>query len=795
MADLSDILNDVEAALTLRDFYRARQLCSDALSIDPSNSAARANLGVAQVETGSVDDGIMSLRMALPTHPRPGDVYNALGMAYVKLDDLVEARECLLLAIEHDPENATACSNLGNVLRQLGQDDDAERCYREAVKLRSDFALAWKNLGDLLASQNRSFAAMSAYEKALEIRPQFVGALNNLGRLCEQIQQTERAKKLYARAIEADSEYVPALVNLGTLRLADDDLSGAMELLRTAVQLADDSADAHCNLASAEIRIGRLDAALRHCRCALELDPEMAEAHWVLGRILALGKHTVDAIGAFQRAAEIRPELAPVHFSLANILHGCGRFDEALESLNKAITLRPEQQFWQFFRETLCPSVFNNVAGIDHYHQRLTRILDRYMALGTTFDIRDIEDSNFTLPFALVHHGRNMRSTKEKLAAVFEPFVSQFGPHVGIPNAAPKVGFFITPGNEGVYVRMLGELIRRLDLNRLTVYLVGLEDSVGKFVTRAKCEHLRRHVIGLDLSRAIESIRALNLDVLFYRHIGTGYLTYFLPLVRLARVQCASVGVHQTSGIPNIDFFLSSKLLEPNDGAEHYSEELALMETLPTFQLRRSPPDRLKTRSDVGLPANKRLYVCPQRPMKIHPDQDHLFARILQNDPDAVVVLVGDRPADVRLRQVRDRFCSEFPEISHRVVLLPFMKSDDYLSLIHHADVVLDTVHYSASSSAYDAFSLNRPIVTLPGDLSMGRYTLGCYKKMQIDDLVATTAEEYVELAIQVASNVEYRDTISHSLFNRSGVLFKDEQAVRDIETFVTHACKHTSSA
>ena len=61
---------------------------------------------------------------------------------------------------------------------------------------------------------------------------------------------------------------------------------------------------------------------------------------------------------------------------------------------------------------------------------------------------------------------------------------------------------------------------------------------------------------------------------------------------------------------------------------------------------------------------------------------------------------------------------------------------EDYCRLLQLADVVLDPPHYGAGSSCYDLFSFNLPVVTLPGELIVGRITQACYRKMGVEDLI-----------------------------------------------------------
>ena len=51
-----------------------------------------------------------------------------------------------------------------------------------------------------------------------------------------------------------------------------------------------------------------------------------------------------------------------------------------------------------------------------------------------------------------------------------------------------------------------------------------------------------------------------------YLDVGMDPMTYFLAFARLAPVQCVTWGHPVTTGVPNMDYFISSDLLEPLPG-------------------------------------------------------------------------------------------------------------------------------------------------------------------------------------------------------------------------------------
>ena len=175
--------------------------------------------------------------------------------------------------------------------------------------------------------------------------------------------------------------------------------------------------------------------------------------------------------------------------------------------------------------------------------------------------------------------------------------------------------------------------------------------------------------------------------------------------------------------------------------------------------------------------------MCPRIRPGFDPDFDPLLAGIVARDPQSLVVLLAG-PYPYAAEQLRSRFERTIPAGRERIVFLPYQKFDDYCRLLQIADVVVDPPHFGAGSSCYDIFSFNQPLVTLPGELMVSRVASAFYRKMGIEDLIAATPADYIDLAVRLASDPDWRSSLRQRLAAASGILFDDLEAVRDHERF-----------
>src|SRR5437868_15188855 len=103
-------------------------------------------------------------------------------------------------------------------------------------------------------------------------------------------------------------------------------------------------------------------------------------------------------------------------------------------------------------------------------------------------------------------------------------------------------------------------------------------------------------------------------------------MSYFLAFSRLAPVQCTSFGHPDTTGIPNLDYFISSTLYELDGADLDYSERLILIPDAGTLSYYYRPPSPSpRDRQSFGFTAADKIYLCPQALQKIHPEMDALF--------------------------------------------------------------------------------------------------------------------------------------------------------------------------
>lgn len=684
--------------------------------------------------------------LELPT-PRWQELNAYHAIEYQRRGWTWQAEQIYRRLLTQEPTNARIMHLLGVTFLQRQQYIAALHWLEQAVQRMPQSAIFRNNYGAALLGLGRLDDAGDQFSQAVAIRPSYADALSNLAVIWQKRGHDQQTEHFYRAALTVDPRHLDSL----------------QQYARWLTQK------------------GRRELAIRYWKQAIELRPRSASLHGELGDALVLDHQVEPAVNAYQRALALDAEQPRIHFNLGVAFAELERTTEAKQHLQAACRMRPAKSAWRLREMLICPTVLESETAIDEYQGQLSQHLDDLIANPPQVKLQDLVNVGFHPPFPLAFQGREHRPLKEKFAALARKWVQPL--NASPAPGKPRIGFVVTRGHEGIFLRCLAGIIEGLDSQQLDVVLLCPQSSELRLRQELHSPHLEWHVFREEIVPAVETIARAGCHVLYYWEVGTDSLNYLLPFFRLAPLQVTAWGTQVTTGSHEVDYYLSSQLIETADAQRHYTEKLHCFQTLPTYQ-RRVPVVEKLSRSRLGLPNDRPVYLCPQTILKLHPQQDALFADVLQADPRGVLVLKEgrfERPNQI----LQARLQMSLGKLYERVIFVPWQPQyEDYLRLIQAADVILDTHHFSAGSTSYDFFSYGEPIVTWPGEWNIGRYILGCYRKMGIEELIASSSDEYAALATRVAQDKAYQQLLRERLRAQVELLFNDEQAIQEHQAF-----------
>lgn len=119
-----------------------------------------------------------------------------------------------------------------------------------------------------------------------------------------------------------------------------------------------------------------------------------------------------------------------------------------------------------------------------------------------------------------------------------------------------------------------------------------------------------------------------------------------------------------------------------------------------------------------------------------------------------------------------------------RLIFAERVPMADHLARHRLADLFLDTFNYNAHSTASDALWAGLPVITKPGRGLPARVAASLLTAIGLPELVATSTEEYEQLALELATNANKLAELKKRLLVRRKELplFHSEQFTRYVE-------------
>jgi len=273
-----------------------------------------------------------------------------------------------------------------------------------------------------------------------------------------------------------------------------------------------------------------------------------------------------------------------------------------------------------------------------------------------------------------------------------------------------------------------------------------------------------------DLETQAQTIRNDDLDIFFVGSNVTAGMknSTLLAMHRLARVQVASINSPTTTGMRNVDYYIAGTLTAPVETfQEHYTEKLVNLEGSGLcfrYAIAASPPAVQPIRSSWGATEETTIFISGANFYKIVPELRETWAKILAAVPDSILVLypfnpnwTSSYPAAPFVQQMRSVLERHGIDRKRLVVIKALPGKSDIEQCLQLADIYLDSFPYGGATSLVDPLTVGVPPVVVEGDALRFRQASAMLREIGMDDLIAHSEESYIKIAVQLATNPQWR--------------------------------------
>ncbi|MBV9539004.1 MAG: glycosyltransferase [Acidisphaera sp.] len=303
-----------------------------------------------------------------------------------------------------------------------------------------------------------------------------------------------------------------------------------------------------------------------------------------------------------------------------------------------------------------------------------------------------------------------------------------------------------------------------LDPAAFEIVCFGQRDVSDPIARRFRAVAAEWHVVdGLDIAAVTTLVRGAAVDLLIDLS-GYGDRGMMAACAaRLAPVQIKWVGMQNgTSGLPEMDWFLTDRWETPEGAEAGYAERLLRM---PDGYVCYSPPAYAP--EVAPLPAEAAGHVtfgCFNNLAKITPEVIATWSELLGRVPDARLVLKTHQFGAAATRaRVHRAFTSHGIDPS-RVELRGTSPHRVLLEQYNGIDIVLDPFPYTGGLTTCEALWMGVPTVTLAGATFSARHAASHLSNVGLPDWVATDRDGYLRLAAERAADLPALAALRRSL-------------------------------
>ena len=637
-------------------------------------------------------------------------------------------------AAELDPENDNVWYLKGAIASTQGRMADAARAYQKSAELASDSTRNIEAYASVLADLGEFERASRQYDRLLDLFPERADWWAILSGLELRSGDSGVAEAAARKSIALDDTIPEPLINLALVYQEKADLDTASAFCRQAIECDCGFPEAHFTLGVINLTRGWHEEAIACFERVLEILPEDPEALINIGNVYR-ERMEISAAGAYyQRAAERSPDLAAAHSNLGIVLKDQGKMDAALAAFKRSLELDPDNHLARSnLLFCLCFKVDEDLGVVFEEHVEFER--HHAAPLMPDMPSYDIE----------VGRERPLR-------------IGLLSPDLRIHPG----GHFYLPIVEGL-VRKGYEVICYYNFH-------AMDGWTEKFRSAATQFH---QVHQWSDGRLADTIRADGIDILFE---GAGHMSgnRLLAVARKpAPVQVGTALYPNTTGLAAIDFRLLDQRVALPEAELYHSEKII---RLPETHFCYRPLD-----VDVA-PANRTpawengyiTFGSFNNAIKLNDLTVEVWAGVLREVPNARLVLKWlefDRP---EAAVIVDRFAAHGIDCNR---IIRFGRTPDPYTSYRELDICLDPIMASGGTTTCDALWMGVPVVTYAGGTQFGRTGLMHLSNMGLPQLVATDSNAFIEIAVNLARDLDGLEDIRHDLrgrMSRSPIMDED---------------------
>lgn len=307
-----------------------------------------------------------------------------------------------------------------------------------------------------------------------------------------------------------------------------------------------------------------------------------------------------------------------------------------------------------------------------------------------------------------------------------------------------------------------------------------LHDQNGDDLFRDKIKADVDYFIDIQKMSFEDAAKQINNDEIDILIDLAGYTTYSkaqILALKPAPIQILFMGQPDSSGADFIDYYIADKILIPEENQKYYTEKILY---LPTgyFGSPLKVSDKKYTKSDFDIPEDAFVFCCFCNSYKYEPVLFTAWMEILKQSSNGVLWL--NYADNQTYKNNILKFAQKHGVDSSRLFFAERLEHEDYMARYQICDLFLDTLHYSAGSTAISALMVNVPVLTTTGTSNAENMGASICSAANLTETICSNVNEYVMKAVELS-----RDSFQLNLLKSKLIEQKAKSPLFDVKQFV----------
>lgn len=565
---------------------------------------------------------------------------------------------------------------------------------------------------ELAIKNNFLIEAVALYHKIIKYDIKNIESLGNLGAVYLILKQYEKASYWLQKVIDIDSTNTNALTNLGSAHRELKKFNSSLYYYKKAYSLCKGNPDILTNIGSIYAAMGDMDEARRLYEKSYLLDDNNHANLTNYGTFLCDNLDYSHGLQMLLRANRIKKSAVTLN-NIANIITNYGVQREAQQYLRDALVLDPSYT-----------NAMSNYLFVSNYDPALnsSELYERYKNIAEKVNPR------IKLPLGGI---------KSKFRKI-------------IPGEKIRIGFISGDFNRHAASNFTLPLLEGLSKLNCEIHLYN-NSSRCDDITK-KFEKISTNFLNIATFPDLELINIIkNSEIDVFIDLSGHTEGNRLPIFKAkpAKVSATWMGYNYTTGLKEIDYFITDRYQVPSENIKFYAEKpLYVGEFFVPYR----PLNVFGKCSEPPFIKNKYItFGTLSRGIRINDEIIKTWSQILGSVPNSRLRFDSRSYSDLSVA----RFLAEkFKSYGISIGRLDFgyNKIENAMADI---DIVLDSYPHNSGTTLFECLYNGLPYITRSGELSLSRLGGSLCNAVGLSDLIASSEQGYIEKAMMLANSPE----------------------------------------